>query len=61
MTFVREGEPLVSYRGLYADMDCECAVVESLLTGWGEKPACTGDGSYGSVQCKAGKCYCVDR
>ena len=60
MTRVREGGALASYRGLYADMDCECAVVEAMTTGWGQKPACTEDGSYNRKQCKGGRCYCVD-
>ena len=42
-------------------MDCECAVVEAMTTGWGQKPACTEDGSYNRKQCKGGRCYCVDR
>ena len=54
------GEAL-GYNGTYANMDCECATVESRINGWGQKPACTSDGSYIKKQCKAGKCYCVDK
>ena len=28
---------------------------------WGEKPACTSDGSYQLRQCLSGKCFCVDK
>ena len=58
---LRLGQQISGYSGEFSEMDCECALVSSLMTGWGEKPACTEDGSYLSVQCKAGKCFCVDR
>jgi len=48
------------YKGIYAEMDCECAMVESMMSGWGQKPNCVSDGSYNNKQCNSGKCYCVD-
>ena len=58
---VRLGQQISGYQGVFSELDCECAVLASLTTVWGESPACTEDGSFTAVQCKAGKCYCVDR
>ena len=43
------------------DMDCHCAVVRARSAAWVEPPACTEDGSYAALQCRSGRCYCVDR
>jgi len=57
----KNGDPLEDFQGSYDEMDCECAMVRSLSSQWGEKPSCTVDGSYRNYQCKGGKCYCVNR
>merc|ERR1719334_2241321 len=55
------GNQLEDFTGVYAEMDCHCAQVRHRMSGWGEKPHCTKDGSYSMRQCKEGKCYCVDK
>jgi len=55
------GNKLEEFGGTYDKMNCQCALVRDRVQEWGEKPACTSDGSYQLRQCLSGKCFCVDK
>jgi len=54
-------ESLGDYSGNIEDMDCLCAQVRAALLPTDDRPICMANGSFRSFQCRAEKCYCVDK
>ncbi|KAG7312722.1 hypothetical protein JYU34_001093 [Plutella xylostella] len=45
----------------YDNMNCNCAVTSSIMAASLEQPVCCSNGNFRAVQCRRGRCRCVDQ
>ncbi|EFA06927.2 hypothetical protein TcasGA2_TC009876 [Tribolium castaneum] len=56
-----DGTPMGDYKGDATEMNCNCAKTLLLIPEEAnEKPECCSNGNFNRIQCRRGKCYCVD-